>query len=181
MRSFRRRDVGARFAREGFAPASRTVVGLVLLGVLAALAGWWTAVAGESGGPRWSDGNVPPPAAEAEAAGTGSSDAAGQSSSGGQQAGSAPPYVQPFARRPDSTPRRPRPSPTAGIDLGDGSDGCDHAYGDPGVCVPWRFPDGVADKCEWLRARDYKPLKVNGRDRHGLDRNGDGIACGPGD
>jgi hypothetical protein len=96
--------------------------------------------------------------------------------------GSPPPYVQPFAQQPGATPRASLRSPTAGVDIAEGTDGCDHAYGDRDVCVPWQFPAGVTDKCAWLRERGFEPLKINGgRDRHGLDRNGDGIACGTGD
>jgi hypothetical protein len=102
-----------------------------------------------------------------------------------QQAGpveSPPPYVQPFAQQPGAKPRKPAASPTAGVDIAEGTDGCDHAYGDRDVCVPWVFPAGVTDKCGWLRERGFKPLKITGgRDRHGLDRNGDGTACGAGD
>ena len=73
-------------------------------------------------------------------------------------------------------------SPTAPIEIAEGTDGCDHAYGDPNMCVPWQFPAGVTDKCGWLRTHGFKPLAITGgRDRHGLDRNGDGIACGAGD
>ncbi|MDQ7909611.1 hypothetical protein RB614_34335 [Phytohabitans sp. ZYX-F-186] len=93
-----------------------------------------------------------------------------------------PPYVQPFAEQPGAKPRAPLPSPTAGVEIEEGTDGCDHAYGDRDVCVPWEFPAGVTDKCGWLRERGFGPLKITGgRDRHGLDRNGDGTACGDGD
>jgi hypothetical protein len=102
-----------------------------------------------------------------------------------QQAGpveSPPPYVQPFAEQPGVKPRAPQASPTAGVDIAEGTDGCDHAYGARDVCVPWQFPAGVTDKCAWLRERGFKPLEITGgRDRHGLDRNGDGTACGAGD
>jgi hypothetical protein len=48
--------------------------------------------------------------------------------------------------------------------------------------VPWQFPAGATDKCAWLRQRGFEPLEITGgRDRHGLDRNGDGTACGVGD
>ncbi|BCB87345.1 hypothetical protein [Phytohabitans suffuscus] len=102
-----------------------------------------------------------------------------------QEAGpveSPPPYVQPFAEQPGVKPRPSLPSPTAGVEIEEGTDGCDHAYGDRDVCVPWEFPAGVTDKCGWLRERGFEPLKITGgRDRHGLDRNGDGTACGAGD
>jgi len=93
-----------------------------------------------------------------------------------------PPYVQPFAQQPGVRPRAPLPSPTAGVDFAEGTDGCDHAYGDRDVCVPWEFPSDVTDKCAWLRERGFEPLPITGgRDRHRLDRNGDGTACGAGD
>jgi hypothetical protein len=102
-----------------------------------------------------------------------------------QEAGpveSPPPYVQPFAQQPGAKPRAPQASPTAGVEIEEGTDGCDHAYGDRDICVPWEFPAGVSDKCGWLRERGFEPLKITGgRDRHGLDRNGDGTACGAGD
>ena len=95
---------------------------------------------------------------------------------------SPPPYVQPFAEQPGVKPNPSQASPTAGVDIAEGMDGCDHAYGDRDICVPWEFPAGVTDKCAWLRERGFEPLKITGgRDRHGLDRNGDGTACGAGD
>jgi len=95
---------------------------------------------------------------------------------------SPPPYVQPFAEQPGVKPRTAQPSPTAGVEIAEGTDGCDHAYGERDVCVPWEFPAGVTDKCGWLEERGFEPLKITGgRDRHGLDRNRDGTACGPGD
>jgi hypothetical protein len=96
--------------------------------------------------------------------------------------GAPPPFVQPFAGQPEAKPKAPLPSPTAGLRIAEGVDGCDHAYGDRDICVPWVFPGGVTDKCGWLRERGFQPLEITGgRDRHALDRNGDGTACGPGD
>jgi hypothetical protein len=95
---------------------------------------------------------------------------------------SPPPYVQPFAQQPGATPHARLPKPTAGVEIAEGTDGCDHANGVRDICVPWQFPAGVTDKCAWLRERGFEPLRITGgRDRHGLDRNGDGIACGAGD
>jgi hypothetical protein len=64
--------------------------------------------------------------------------------------------------------------------------GCDRHCGSINVCVPTGFPEQVkkstADRCEWLKVNDYGRLKVNGRDDPlGLDRAGDGMACGTGD
>ncbi|MDG4788221.1 hypothetical protein O7626_20140 [Micromonospora sp. WMMD1102] len=94
-----------------------------------------------------------------------------------------PPRIHPFARQPRRKPRPALPSPTAPPVVAEGFDGCDHGYGeDAEICVPWRFPPGVRDRCRWLSARDYPPLRVvRARDRHGLDRNRDGVACGRGD
>ncbi|MFH9861661.1 galactose oxidase-like domain-containing protein [Streptomyces sp. NPDC017202] len=72
-----------------------------------------------------------------------------------------------------------------GVRMPAGFDGCDHSYGAVGQCVPWTFPkkaDTVAERCDWLEEKGYGTgLKVSGRDRHGLDRTKDGIACGKGD
>lgn len=45
--------------------------------------------------------------------------------------------------------------------------------GASGRSTPEAGPDG--------KERGFRPFKVNGRDRHGLDRNGNGTACGAGD
>ncbi|WP_425245301.1 galactose oxidase-like domain-containing protein [Streptomyces sp. NEAU-NA10] len=72
-----------------------------------------------------------------------------------------------------------------GMKMPAGFDGCDHSYGAISQCVPWTFPKKakqVAERCDWLQKQGYGTgLKVHGRDRHGLDRNKDGIACGRGD
>jgi hypothetical protein len=159
--------------------------GGALLVVLLA-AGGWALAGGDDGSPKWFGGRAPEGTAEqgesgaadsrvgpAPAAAEGKRDQAGS-------AVSAPPRIHKFADQPGA-PERPLPSPTAPIEIDEGNEGCDYAYGDRTVCVPWEFPEGVTDGCAWLRERGYKPLKVNGRDRHGLDRNGDGIACGDGD
>jgi hypothetical protein len=73
------------------------------------------------------------------------------------------------------------PSPTGPATVPANVDGCDHAYGGPAYCVPWTFPAGVEDRCAWLAGHGYPPLAVLGPDRHGLDADGDGTACGPGD
>ena len=64
--------------------------------------------------------------------------------------------------------------------------GCDRHYGSANVCVPTVFPDEVKPtttaRCTWLKDHDYGRLEVNGKDDPlGLDRDGDGIACGKGD
>ena len=88
------------------------------------------------------------------------------------------PFVHNFG--PPAGPFAPLPSPTAPVAFPVG-DGCDHGYGDVNQCVPTRFPPGVADGCAWLKSHGFGPLVVHGEDRLGLDRNRDGIACGPGD
>ena len=156
-----------------------------LLGVLLAFGGW-LAFRGGDGDLLWFDGaSVNVAATDAAGQPVGESGSGTTESSSGPQAGSAtsaPPHIQPFARQPGVEPNAPAPSPTAGIEIAEGTDGCDHAYGDRDVCVPWTFPAGVTDKCGWLKSHGFEPLRITGgRDRHGLDRNGDGIACGQGD
>ncbi|MGW7195069.1 galactose oxidase-like domain-containing protein [Streptomyces chryseus] len=99
--------------------------------------------------------------------------------------------VQSYADELAAAPRTPgraghgdhgKKGPKAGVKLPEGYDGCDHAYGEVSACVPWKFPAKVpaADRCAWLKAKGYGVLDVR-RDRHGLDRNKDGRACGKGD
>ncbi len=97
--------------------------------------------------------------------------------------------VQSFADELAAAPRGPghgdHGKPEAGkrgVKMPEGYDGCDHAYGEVSTCVPWKFPRkvSVADRCEWLKSKGYGVLDVR-RDRHGLDRNKDGRACGKGD
>ena len=161
----------------------RWVIGGALLAVL--LAGGWVVVGGGGeGSPIWFGGRPPESTAAGEgdsaSGGGGPAAAAGNKKDQAGSAESAPPRVHQFADKPGA-PEGPLPSPTAPIEIEEGNEGCDYAYGDRTVCVPWEFPEGVTDGCAWLRERGYKPLKVNGRDRHNLDRNGDGIACGAGD
>jgi hypothetical protein len=70
-----------------------------------------------------------------------------------------------------------------GTKMPQGYDGCDHSYGTISQCVPWKFPAmPQAERCTWLKDKGYgTKLAVHGRDRHRLDRNRDGIACGKGD
>lgn len=90
------------------------------------------------------------------------------------------PHVAPFAQDPG---RPPKPALTSAspVPFPEGADGCDHAYGQRGQCVPWQFPSHTGDACAWLRSHGFGPLAVHGRDRHELDRDGDGVACGPRD
>jgi len=60
-------------------------------------------------------------------------------------------------------------------------DGCDHDYGTVNQCVPWTVPASVGQRCQWLAAHGFSPLKVRGRDRQNLDSNHDGMACDKGD
>jgi hypothetical protein len=90
------------------------------------------------------------------------------------------PRILPFARKLTGARRAPKPSRTT-VKIEEGYDGCDHAYGDRGQCVPWRFPARARSGCAWLKAHGFAALAVHGRDRHRLDANRDGIACGPDD
>ncbi|GAA2432758.1 galactose oxidase-like domain-containing protein [Streptomyces macrosporus] len=75
-------------------------------------------------------------------------------------------------------PRRPARDVEAWVD------GCDRSYGDPSQCLPSVFPaevKGSAAKCRWLDGQGWKPFPVHGRDRHRLDTDRDGTACGRGD
>jgi hypothetical protein len=61
-------------------------------------------------------------------------------------------------------------------------DGCDHAYGALGQCVPWAVPGGdTVQRCAWLSAHGFTPLTVTGRDRQHLDPDHDKLACAPDD
>jgi hypothetical protein len=91
------------------------------------------------------------------------------------------PHVQPFARQLPASRVQPKKTKAAKVVIKEGFDGCDHAYGNRVQCVPWRFPAGVQSRCAWLAEHGFAALPVHGRDRHQLDRNRDGIACGPGD
>jgi hypothetical protein len=81
----------------------------------------------------------------------------------------------PVAPEPDST-KPTRYVPPWLEELG----GCDDDYDSDGVCVPWVFP-AFTDGCEWLYGQGSRRIEVRGEDRHELDRNLDGIACGDGD
>jgi hypothetical protein len=58
------------------------------------------------------------------------------------------------------------------------SDGCDHDYGQPGVCVPWQIPaPNPAAACAWLKANGFLPIKVYGINRQDLPENAEGYVC----
>ncbi|GAA2729896.1 hypothetical protein [Actinocorallia aurantiaca] len=90
------------------------------------------------------------------------------------------PEVRPYATGLSGRVHTPRPAPSAPPAAAPG-DGCDHAYGETGQCVPWTFPSSVKtveERCEWLRDLGFpSPLASRGDDRHGLDPDGDGLAC----
>ncbi|GAB2746317.1 hypothetical protein [Kitasatospora kifunensis] len=94
------------------------------------------------------------------------------------------PHVMDFAHGLNA-PAKQQPPQTAGTPVAVTADGCDHAYGDINVCVPWTFPAAAGTApgagCRWLLAHGYPPLAVHGRDRLGLDTNHDGTACDHGD
>ncbi|HEX6341602.1 hypothetical protein [Umezawaea sp.] len=58
--------------------------------------------------------------------------------------------------------------------------GCDDDYDTHGTCVPWLLPL-LVDECDWLHRHGSRHIEVRGQDRHDLDDNSDGIACGHGD
>jgi hypothetical protein len=91
--------------------------------------------------------------------------------------GEAEPFVQTFADQPGVKPLPKLPSPKAKRSMPAFADGCDHGYGDRNQCIPLTFPDGTADKCDWLAERGFTKIAVNGEDRHKLDPDGNGIAC----
>lgn len=87
-----------------------------------------------------------------------------------------------MAPAPASAPAQASPPVPAGpVEVPVNVDGCDHGYGSRGQCVPWEFPVGTADGCAWLAGHGFGPLAVRGPDRHRLDRDGDGTACGTDD
>jgi len=68
------------------------------------------------------------------------------------------------------------------IHVGWNVDGCDHDYGTPNQCVPWKIPaSSEQPACAWLKANGFGPVRVYDRDRQHLDTNQDGIACDTGD
>jgi hypothetical protein len=57
-------------------------------------------------------------------------------------------------------------------------DGCDHDYGAPTMCVPWKIPaPNPQAACSWLKAHGFGPLKVYGINRQHLPENADGYVC----
>jgi len=62
------------------------------------------------------------------------------------------------------------------------SGGCLVDYGTPGAqCLPAHKRGGGAVTCKYVRSIFPHGVPVTGRDRLGLDSNGDKTACGPGD
>ena len=60
-------------------------------------------------------------------------------------------------------------------------DGCDHNYGTPGQCVPWKIPASSPQAaCAWLAANGFGPLKVYGTNRQNLPENSAGYVCAAG-
>ncbi|WP_035795233.1 hypothetical protein [Kitasatospora mediocidica] len=103
-----------------------------------------------------------------------------------QQRSRPAPHVMDFAQGLNAPVKQAPSQPqAAGAPVAATADGCDHAYGDVNVCVPWTFPAtaGAAPGagCRWLLAHGYPALAVHGRDRLGLDTDHDGTACDRGD
>lgn len=87
----------------------------------------------------------------------------------------ADPYIRDFANKLSGEVHTPLPTPEI-FTHGPNVDGCDHAYGVRGECVPYNFPSGVgptpAAKCAWLASHGFRALEVPGKDRHGLVPSG---------
>jgi len=90
------------------------------------------------------------------------------------------PYIHDFARGLRDKPLK-NPSGPHHVAVAWNVDGCDHDYGTVNQCVPWNIPAPAGQRCQWLKANGFGPLKVAGRDREHLDTNRDGIACDTGD
>lgn len=179
--------------------ARRTLLGLGLLGVLAA--GVWLVAAPGShaspavapaprptdstwpllaAGPAGPAGPAPvpvPPPVTPTAAATAVPSSPAAPNPGGAAAPIVQPFVQDFAGQPGVKPLKPLPSPTGTHFVRPNVDGCDHNYGEITQCVPWTFPPGTTDKCAWLAERGFQPLKVAAADRQKLDPDGNKIAC----
>ena len=57
-------------------------------------------------------------------------------------------------------------------------DGCDHDYGQPDQCVPWKIPASTPQAaCTWLKSNGFGPLKVYGTNRQNLPENAQGYVC----
>jgi hypothetical protein len=59
-------------------------------------------------------------------------------------------------------------------------DGCDHDYGTPNQCVPWKIPGSPGQACSWLASMGFGPLKVYGTNRQHLPENAEGYVCASG-
>jgi hypothetical protein len=90
------------------------------------------------------------------------------------------PYIHDFARGLRDKPLK-NPSGPHHVGVAWNVDGCDHDYGTVNQCVPWNIPAPAGQRCQWLAAQGFGPLKVAGRDREHLDTNRDGVACDAGD
>ena len=90
------------------------------------------------------------------------------------------PYVHDFAGGLRDKPLRNGTGPHH-VAVAWNVDGCDHDYGAVSQCVPWKIPAPAGQRCQWLSAHGFGPLKVYGRDRQNLDTNHNGIACDTGD
>ena len=57
----------------------------------------------------------------------------------------------------------------AGVKVPWNVDGCDHDYGAPNQCVPWKIPAATPQAdCAWLRSAGFGPLQVAGTNRQHL-------------
>jgi hypothetical protein len=170
---------------------SRTRMAAVVLAAVAVVAGVsWVGIGSRDQGtiratsvaargvlPAASPGTgAPVPDSKGTGTGAATPEKAAKATRPGKRATPAP-FVQTFAGQPGITRQKPKRKPTAPVKVAPAVDGCDRAYGTIAHCVPLRFPEGVTDKCAWLRERGFKDLKVVGKDRQQLDPDRNGIAC----
>ena len=94
---------------------------------------------------------------------------------------SAGPHLQPYALALGGAVHPSLAPPTTPVAQPITVDGCDHDYGTPNQCVPITYPAGVGNRCAWLIAHGFGPMKVVGTDAEHLDSDHNGIACDPGD
>lgn len=87
------------------------------------------------------------------------------------------PLVRTFAESPTG-PQMKTYKHTHRVPIAWNVDGCDHDYGTPNVCVPWKIPASSGQAaCAWLRANGFGPLRVYGTNRQYLPENSQGYVC----
>jgi hypothetical protein len=91
--------------------------------------------------------------------------------------GTPAPFVQSFAAQPGRARIKPGRSPKTPVKVAPTVDGCDRNYGTKAQCIPSTFPQGVTDRCAWLKAHGFTAVKVVVKDRQKLDPDNNKIAC----